>query len=145
MRRFVEEAIVGSGPCCLDDFIDESNPVRMVDVFVDSPSARLKVRSRPSSSSNVNVWPREDRSASSQTNRRNNRSGAKIPFATDAFRLPWQVFSGALIFREEMRRASVVNTNISPRLEARVRRDYLPQAIEEIIAFLRTVTDVPVA
>jgi len=24
-------------PECLDDFIDESNPVRVVDVFVDAP------------------------------------------------------------------------------------------------------------
>src|SRR6201987_1694543 len=39
MRRFVEE--VGRGqwtllPECLDDFIDESNPVRMIDAFVDA-------------------------------------------------------------------------------------------------------------
>jgi len=31
--------------------------------------------------------------------------------------------------------------NISPRLEARVRRDYPPQATEEVIAFLRTISD----
>jgi hypothetical protein len=35
----------------------------------------------------------------------------------------------------------VVSNNISPRLEARVRRDYPPQATEEVIAFLRTVSD----
>src|SRR5260370_36962871 len=38
MRRFVEEADRGQGtllPECLDDFIDESNPVRVIDVFVD--------------------------------------------------------------------------------------------------------------
>src|SRR5271167_3501286 len=37
MRRFVEEADRGQGtllPECLDDFIDESNPVRVIDVFV---------------------------------------------------------------------------------------------------------------
>ena len=39
MRRFVEEADRGQWtllPECLDDFIDESNPVRVVDVFVDA-------------------------------------------------------------------------------------------------------------
>jgi hypothetical protein len=36
----------------------------------------------------------------------------------------------------------VVNTNISPRLEARVRRDFPPQATEKVIAFLQTVSDV---
>src|SRR5882757_7776097 len=39
MRRFVEEADRGQGtllPECLDDFIDESNPVRVIDVFVDA-------------------------------------------------------------------------------------------------------------
>ena len=37
MRRFVEEADRGQGtllPERLDDFIDESNPVRVIDVFV---------------------------------------------------------------------------------------------------------------
>jgi len=37
MRRFVEEADRGQWtllPECLDDFIDESNPVRVIDVFV---------------------------------------------------------------------------------------------------------------
>ena len=39
MRRFVEEADRGQRtllPECLDDFIDESNPVRVIDVFVDA-------------------------------------------------------------------------------------------------------------
>jgi hypothetical protein len=39
MGRFVEEADRGQWtllPECLDDFIDESNPVRMIDVFVDA-------------------------------------------------------------------------------------------------------------
>ena len=39
MRRFVEEAERGQWtllPECLDDFIDESNPVRVIDVFVDA-------------------------------------------------------------------------------------------------------------
>src|SRR6201994_1450229 len=39
MRRFVEEADRGQWtllPECLDDFIDESNPVRMIDAFVDA-------------------------------------------------------------------------------------------------------------
>ena len=40
-----------------------------------------------------------------------------------------------------MRGAPVVNTDISPRLAARIRRDYPPQATEEVIAFLRTVSD----
>src|SRR6476659_8322226 len=38
MRRFVEEADRGQWtllPECLDDFIDESNPVRVIDVFVE--------------------------------------------------------------------------------------------------------------
>jgi transposase len=38
MRRFVEEADRGQWmllPECLDGFIDESNPVRVIDVFVD--------------------------------------------------------------------------------------------------------------
>src|SRR6202789_3300041 len=39
MRRFVEEADRGQWtllPECLDDFIDESTPVRVIDVFVDA-------------------------------------------------------------------------------------------------------------
>src|SRR6202521_4524449 len=39
MRRFVEEADRGQWtllPECLDDSIDESNPVRVIDVFVDA-------------------------------------------------------------------------------------------------------------
>ena len=39
MRRFVAEADRGQWtllPECLDDFIDESNPVRVIDVFVDA-------------------------------------------------------------------------------------------------------------
>src|SRR6201997_1210886 len=39
MRRFVEEADRGQWtllPECLDDFIDDSNPVRVIDVFVDA-------------------------------------------------------------------------------------------------------------
>src|SRR3974377_2280905 len=39
MRRFVEEADRGQWmllPECLDDFIDERNPVRVIDVFVDA-------------------------------------------------------------------------------------------------------------
>jgi hypothetical protein len=39
MRRFVEEVDRGQWtllPECLDDFIDESNPVRVIDVFVDA-------------------------------------------------------------------------------------------------------------
>ena len=39
MRRFVEEADRGQWtllPECLDDFIDWSNPVRVIDVFVDA-------------------------------------------------------------------------------------------------------------
>src|SRR6201986_732259 len=39
MRRFVEEADRGQWtllPECLDDFVDESNPVRVIDAFVDA-------------------------------------------------------------------------------------------------------------
>ncbi len=39
MRRFVEEADCGKStllPECLDDFIEENNPVRVIDVFVDA-------------------------------------------------------------------------------------------------------------
>jgi len=39
MRRFVEEADREQWtlmPDCLDDLIDESNPVRVIDVFVDA-------------------------------------------------------------------------------------------------------------
>jgi transposase len=39
MARFIEEADRGQStllPDCLDDFIDESNPVRVIDVFVDA-------------------------------------------------------------------------------------------------------------
>ena len=39
MGRFVEEADRGQWtllPECLDDFIDDSNPVRVIDVFVDA-------------------------------------------------------------------------------------------------------------
>ncbi len=39
MKRFVEGAERGQSsllPECLDDFIDESNPVRAIDVFVDA-------------------------------------------------------------------------------------------------------------
>ena|ERR1700744_20929 len=35
----------------------------------------------------------------------------------------------------------VVGTQISPRLEARVRRDFPPLAAEEVIAFLQTVPE----
>jgi hypothetical protein len=39
MRRFIEEADRGQStllPECLDDFVDEGNPVRVIDVFVDT-------------------------------------------------------------------------------------------------------------
>jgi transposase len=39
MRRFIEGADRGQWtllPECLDDFIDDSNPVRVIDVFVDA-------------------------------------------------------------------------------------------------------------
>ena len=36
----------------------------------------------------------------------------------------------------------MANTDISRRLEARVRRDFPPPATEEVIAFLQTVPDV---
>ena len=39
MRRFVEEADRGQWtllPECPDDFIDESNPVRVIHVFIDA-------------------------------------------------------------------------------------------------------------
>ena len=39
MRRFVEQADRGQRtllPDYLDDFIDEGNPVRVIDVFVDA-------------------------------------------------------------------------------------------------------------
>ena len=39
MKRFVAEADRGQWtllPECLDDFIDESNPIRVIDVFVDA-------------------------------------------------------------------------------------------------------------
>ncbi len=39
MRRFIKEADRGQWtllPECLDDFIDESNPVRVIDVFADA-------------------------------------------------------------------------------------------------------------
>ena len=39
MKRFVAGADRGQWtllPECLDDFIDESNPVRLIDVFVDT-------------------------------------------------------------------------------------------------------------
>jgi transposase len=39
MRRFVEQAHRGQWtllPECLDDFIDDNNPVRVIDVFVDA-------------------------------------------------------------------------------------------------------------
>lgn len=39
MKRIVEGAERGQSsllPECLDDFIDESNPVRAIDVFVDA-------------------------------------------------------------------------------------------------------------
>ena len=39
MRRFVKQADRGQGPLlpeCLDDFIDESSPVRVIAVFVDA-------------------------------------------------------------------------------------------------------------
>ena len=37
----------------------------------------------------------------------------------------------------------MANTDISPRLEARVRRDFPPSAAEQVIAFLQTVPDIP--
>jgi hypothetical protein len=38
--------------------------------------------------------------------------------------------------------ASVANTNCSPRLEARVRRDFPPEAADQVITFLQTVPDI---
>jgi hypothetical protein len=46
MRRFVEEADRGQWtllPECLDDFIDESNPVCVIDVFVDALESKQKL------------------------------------------------------------------------------------------------------
>jgi hypothetical protein len=39
----------------------------------------------------------------------------------------------------------VANTDISPRLEARVRRDFVAPATDQVIAFLQTVPDVHAA
>jgi hypothetical protein len=39
----------------------------------------------------------------------------------------------------------VADSNISPRLEARIRRDFPPLDTEKVIAFLRTVSEVHVA
>jgi hypothetical protein len=36
----------------------------------------------------------------------------------------------------------VANTNCIPRLEARVRRDFAPEAAEQVVAFLQTVPDI---
>ncbi|MCS3979245.1 transposase [Bradyrhizobium japonicum] len=39
MRRFVKQVDRGQSallPECLDDFIDENNPVRVIDVFVEA-------------------------------------------------------------------------------------------------------------
>ena len=39
MKRFIEGADCGQStllPECVDDFIDESNPVRVIDAFVDA-------------------------------------------------------------------------------------------------------------
>jgi hypothetical protein len=47
MKRFLAGADRGQStllPECLDEWIDESNPVRAVDAFVD---ARLKSRKQP--------------------------------------------------------------------------------------------------
>ena len=50
MKRFVAGADRGQStllPECLDDFIDESNPVRVIDVFVDTLDlAGMSFRSR---------------------------------------------------------------------------------------------------
>jgi transposase len=62
MKRFVEGAARGQPtffPECLDDWIDEDNPVRVIDVFVDEPDlgaldfagVDAKVTGRPSISS----------------------------------------------------------------------------------------------
>ena len=39
----------------------------------------------------------------------------------------------------------MANTNISPRLEARVRRDFAAPAADQVIAFLQTVPDIHTA
>jgi hypothetical protein len=47
MKRFVEGVDRGQStllPECLDDFIDEDNPVRVVDVFVDELDLALQDR-----------------------------------------------------------------------------------------------------
>jgi hypothetical protein len=44
-RRFVEETDRGQWtllPECLDDFIDENNPVRVIDVFVDALDSAIR-------------------------------------------------------------------------------------------------------
>jgi hypothetical protein len=55
-------------------------------------------------------------------------------------RLTWHAALRRLPFTEKLRGAPVANSNISPRLEARIRRDY-PEAAEDVIAFLRTFSD----
>src|SRR5258706_1020632 len=75
MRRFVEEADRGQWtllPECLDDFIDESNPVRVIEVFVDAldlaemsfegvePAATGRPRPRPKADmgNRITFWRR---------------------------------------------------------------------------------------
>jgi transposase len=48
LKRFVEGAARGQStlfPECLDDWIDEDNPVRVIDVFVDELDRLISVRS----------------------------------------------------------------------------------------------------
>ena len=48
MRRFVEGADRGQTtllPECLGDWVEESNPVRAVDVLVEAPQHRLSMAS----------------------------------------------------------------------------------------------------
>jgi len=65
MRRFVEEADRGQWTLlseCLDDFIDESNPVRVIDVFVDAisdiapHSASPRMTTSSSARTGIRVW-----------------------------------------------------------------------------------------
>jgi transposase len=64
MKRFVERADRGQStlfPECLDDWIDENNPVRVIDAFVDtldlSECPTIALPSPTSAPSVALLWP----------------------------------------------------------------------------------------
>ena len=102
MRRFVEEADRGQWmllPECLEDFIDESNPVRVIDAFVDAldlgemnfegvePAATGRPSYHPSEAGIIVTLPKPMTSGAKAEGRFGKQDFAYLP-EEDAYRCP---------------------------------------------------------